>query len=475
MSLLQKLAAPLVALALAAPSVMGEPVEITVDAEQRFQTIEGWGTCLIAWRPEWRERYRTAEFEKLYVEEMGANILRVNLWGGVHDKAVESPGEIKHADFDFSVDGGRPQVFVDVGKALLARDPEMKLIGTVWSPPAWMKENGSITDDDGSGYLPSDRVDYANNEGRRHDNRVKPEHFEHFVAWLVEMVKYHYAHGAPLYAVSPSNEPQFTQGFESCVWTAKDLATVTKMLREQLDAAGYEGVKIFGPETMTGFNRPGANFEFVEEFGRVADSFDAWATHGYTNGVDGDVSANSSAEFWKLIEKSGKPYWVTEGGTGGHDWPQPLGGAAAMMHNALVHGHASAVVPWQICESQPNEHGLMVGLEIGKKADAARHYWRYIRPGAVRIAATPSESDGVAASAFVHEANGTLTLVLLNTAEEEREVSLSMSGLNVASLVPTVTDADRSFAGGEAIGVEHESVTLSLPAESITTLVGEAQ
>jgi hypothetical protein len=32
---------------------------------------------------------------------------------------------------------------------------------------------------------------------------------------------------------------------------------------------------------------------------------------------------------------------MTEGGTGGHTWPEPLNDIGAMLHNSLVHGHAS--------------------------------------------------------------------------------------------------------------------------------------
>jgi len=42
--------------------------------------------------------------------------------------------------------------------------------------------------------------------------------------------------GVPFFAVSPGNEVQFTQSFESCVWDGKDFAAVVVRLRELLDA-----------------------------------------------------------------------------------------------------------------------------------------------------------------------------------------------------------------------------------------------
>jgi O-glycosyl hydrolase len=467
--MMRLLVAIVVGLAAASPAA-AEPVRIEVDPDERFQTIDGWGTCLVAWVPAMRDYYRTDAFTRLYVDEMGANMLRINLWGGVHDTPVDTPEEIRHEDFDFSVSGGRPQIFIDVGKKLLGREPEMKFIGSVWSPPAWMKLNRAITDDR-SGAIVADAYEKGD---RTFDNRVDPRYFEHFAQWVVEMVKYHDAAGTPLYAVSPSNEPMFTQSFESCVWTADDLATVTSMIRKRLDEQGYEGVKIFAPETMTGHNFAHGNPPYIKALstGDAGQAHDIWATHGYTDGVDADVSANSSADFWQLIKDSGKPYWVTEGGTGGHDWPEPLQGAAAMMHNALVHGHASAIVPWQIVGQNPSTHSLTLMDGVNKKGDAARHYWRFVRPGAVRIAATPSESHGVAVSAFVHDEDDLLTLVLLNTADEDREVSLALGDLSLRVLEATRTDADNKFDVVGEEPVTDGKVMLTLPAESITTLQG---
>ena len=74
--------------------------EVMVDGAQRYQTIEGFGTCLIAWVSRFRELYRTEEFQRIYVEGVGCNMLRVNMWGPTFEKQTEDWKQISCEDFD---------------------------------------------------------------------------------------------------------------------------------------------------------------------------------------------------------------------------------------------------------------------------------------------------------------------------------------------------------------------------------------
>lgn len=360
-------------------------VDVTVNGAQRYQTIEGFGTCLIAWVERFRELYRTEEFQKIYVEGVGCNILRVNMWGPTFEKPTEDYRQIRCEDFNMNSDGGRPRIFVDFGKGIRKIDPAIKIIGTVWSPPSWMKVSKSITDKK-SGAIRAGGYGDIN-------NRVDPKYFRHFCKWMVEYVKLHDKQGVPFYAVSVGNEVQFTQSFESCVWDGKDYVTIIIMLREMLDAEGYGHVKIFGPETMTSHMYEGGTGSYVKaimENPKALESLDVFATHGYEDGVKAEMSATSSGRFWDMIKEMHKPFWITEGGTAGHDWPEPIqNGIGNALHNALVAGNCSAFVPWQITEGRKSTHGIMVMSTFTPKTYTAMHYSKFIRPGARRVDAEP--------------------------------------------------------------------------------------
>ncbi len=331
--------AGVVILAVAIPSVV-RAAEIAVDAGTRFQTIEGFGTCLISWDGRMAAYYKTEAAQQAFADDLRLNILRCNLWG---DGTIgERPAdEISAQGPAFAGRDRRTPVFLSFAKEVKKRNPQAKVIGTVWSPPAWMKENNAIVDEF------SAAIDGATYDSRRGEirNRVKKECYPHFARWLVEMVKYYDAHGVPLYAVSCANEPQFTQTFESCVWTAEDLATITGMVATLLDEEGLTQVKLFAPETMTSFNWVGGpNRNYIRRLCEVPAAFEKliFATHGYADGFTADVSKNSSAQFWELIRDKGKPYWMTEGGTGGHDWPAPVAPKGSQRPSTM---HSSPATP----------------------------------------------------------------------------------------------------------------------------------
>jgi len=443
--------------------------DVTVDGARRYQTIEGFGTCLIAWSGRFRELYRTEEFQKIYVEGVGFNMLRVNMWGPTFEKPTEDFSQIRCDDFDMEADGGRPQIFVDFGRGILKLDPKIKIIGTVWSPPSWMKINKSITDKKSGAIRAGDYGEFT--------NRVDPKFFRHFCKWMVKYVKLHDKLGVPFYAVSPGNEVQFTQTFESCVWDGRDYANILIMLREMLNAEGYGHVKIFGPETMTSHLYEGGTGSYVKAIkdnpGALA-ALDVFATHGYEDGVKAEMSATSSRQFWDLIKQTGKPFWITEGGTGGHDWPEPIQkGIGNALHNALAAGDCSAFVPWQITESRKSTHGIMLMSEYTPKTYTAMHYSRFIRSGAVRIDARPGFGD-VQVSAFLHEGSRELAIIAINPTGQEQLLNLTFSNLKVpVSLKAYRTSASENLQEAGEVTVNNNKAAFRMMSQSIVTLSGK--
>jgi O-glycosyl hydrolase len=459
----------LLLLSIFAPIVPATSVDVKVNGAIQYQTIEGFGTCLIAWSERFRQLYRTEEFQRIYAEGIGCNMLRVNMWGPTFEKPTEDWRQIRCEDFDMDANGGRPRIFVDFGRGILKINPEIKIIGTVWSPPAWMKMNKSITDKRSNAIR-------AGGYGKI-NNRVNPKYFKHFCKWMAEYVKLHDKLGVPFYAVSPGNEVQFTQSFESCVWDGKDYVTILVMLREALDAEGYEYVKIFGPETMTSHMYEGGTGSYVtaiKENPKALAALDAFATHGYEDGVKAEMSATSSGRFWEIIKDTGKPFWITEGGTGGHDWPDPIHkGIGNALHNALVAGNCSAFVPWQITERSRNTHGIMVMNTYTPKTYTAMHYSKFIPSGARRIDAQPG-FDVVQVGAFFHEKTGNLTIVAINPTNEKQTLNLTFNNLTgLTSLKVHRTSASENLLEVGEINVNNNKAAFQMTTQSIVTFSGQ--
>lgn len=449
------------------PSVFAQDDAITIeiDSKTTYQAIEGFGTCLISWGPFPGEVYTPEFVRDFYLGEVGLNIVRESLNGFLHPE-VEDPREISADRIELD-NGG--QIFANFSKEAKKADSSVRIIGSVWSPPKWMKLNRA----DGN-QLPGNKNEaILATDYRGSKNRVDPEKYEHFVAWLVAVAEWHKREGIALYAVSPTNEPRFSQWYGSCVWTAEDLAKVTSMLGEALEEAGLGDILIFAPEDMTGHLYQGGTSTMVEVLmtGPSAEHIDRLATHGYTDGVVADVSEESSAKLWELIEKYDKPYWMTEGGTKGHDWPEPVkSGVAQAIHNSLVGGNASAFVPWQISEKEKSTHGLAVRNTATKKTYATMHFSRTIPVGSQRIQAEPGFGT-VQASAYRHPETGALSIVMINPQAEEQKVVLKLRGLDyVQGLTPYRTTAEEDFKEFPAASVQGGEFPVMMPPESIVSL-----
>lgn len=461
--------APLFISGIIVPAACAFAMDVTVDSAQRYQTVEGFGTCLIAWVDRFRTLYRTEDFQKIYVAGVGCNMLRVNMWGPTYERPTEDWTRIRCEDFDMAADGGRPQIFVDFGQGILKIDPGIKVIGTVWSPPTWMKMNKSITDKKSGAIRAGGYGDFS--------NRVDPKYFKHFCKWMAEYVKLHDKQGVPFYAVSAGNEVQFTQSFESCVWDGKDYVTIIPMLREMLNEQGYSHVKIFGPETMTSHMYQGGTGSYVKAImdnPKALAALDVFATHGYEDGIKAEMSATSSGKFWDLIKDTGKPFWITEGGTGGHDWPNPIqSGIGNALHNALVAGNCSAFVPWQITERSKSTHGIMLMSTYTAKTYTAMHYSRFIRPGAQRIDAQPG-FGAVQVGAFLHGKNADLTIVAINPTKQEQSLNLTFENLKgLVSLKAYRTSASENLQEVGEVAVDDNKAAFRMTPQSIVTLSGK--
>lgn len=447
-----------------------EPQEVTIDAAKRYQMIEGFGTSLRTWEEKYRSLYGGREFQRAYAEEAGCAMLRVSLDGSVPSEPIEDWREISHRDFDAPGPGSRTRLLTEFARGVRRFNPDLRVIGTVWSPPAWMKFNDAMTDERSAAIQGNDYKDVR--------NRVRPKYYRHFAQWVAEMAKLYRAEGVPLYAVSPGNEVMFTQKFESCVWSAEDYAKIVGMLGRTLEREGLEEVKVFGPETMTGHNWSLANPIYVKKLmgdPEAAEQLDLFATHGYPHGFEADPAGGNAKPFWKLIRRYERPYWITEGGTRGHDWPEPLTGIAAQIHNSLVRGGVSAFLAWQITDQEKSSAALMVMDRPTRKTNAAQHYFRLVRPGAVRIAAQPAYGR-VMASAYRHPEAGTLTAVLINPGDQAQSVRLRfVRPPDFDRMALWRTSSEEGFKRLGHVPLRGSVLALEMPRRSMVSLQGSTR
>ena len=211
--------------------------------------------------------------------------------------------------------------------------------------------------------------------------------------------------------------------------------------------------------------------------GRMINNIGPTMADPETRDFPGHFATHRQEEFagvrkWHEATKQyNRQTWMTK--TSGHDqtWPGALK-MANDMHDYLVGGNMSAWFYWQIAEPH-SVFALMDSTRTSPKYFAAKQFYRYVRPGAVRVESESTNPD-VRTSAFRHRGDGTLTMVLINRGNAVQTMQVAIDGKNQ----PTTYQIFQSSETEECAPVGTFSLnesTLSLPPRSIVTLVGQSK
>jgi glucosylceramidase len=110
-----------------------------------------------------------------------------------------------------------------IKQAIAASGGHLYLYVSPWSPPAWMKDNNSVT---GGG-------------------KLKHEFDQAWANFYIKFIRTYEAKGIPVWGLSVQNEPMARQRWESCIYTAEDERDFIKnYLGPTLEKAGMSGKKL---------------------------------------------------------------------------------------------------------------------------------------------------------------------------------------------------------------------------------------
>jgi O-glycosyl hydrolase len=303
------------------------------------------------------------------------------------------------------------------------------------------------------------------------DNKLEPFYYEEYAEHLSALIKaVHFETGIELYAVSLQNEPQFNEPYASCMVQPNEMRDLIKIVGPRFEREGIQ-TKIYWAEALPeqgsiqAYITAVKNDPVARKYGNIV------AIHNYD--ADGINVGGAGAEEWGRIfhwAQSGEPKcptWMTE--TSGHanSWDGAMT-LAGNIYNALVYGNASAWVFWSFTVSKDSEvFGLVVDNEPTSRYYVSKQYYRFILPGAVRVAAASSDAE-VPCAAFKDKTAGSLSVVLIN--KDGVPKAMRVSGPGCPAFFETFTTADRrNCEPGQS--VTGDGLVL-LPPSSVTTLVG---
>jgi len=191
----------------------GERPAIVVDDRQAMQTMDGFGFALtggsaqllMQMTPGKRNALLQEIFgsgEKAAGNAIGVSYLRVSIGSSDMNDHVFTYDDLPDGDTDadlrhFSLGEDLKDV-VPVLQAILKIDPSIKILGTPWSAPSWMKTNG-----------------------KPKGGNLKPELYPVYAHYLARYVQEMGRKGIRIDAITPQNEPLNPNNTPSMVMTAE--------------------------------------------------------------------------------------------------------------------------------------------------------------------------------------------------------------------------------------------------------------
>lgn len=168
---------------------------IEIDTTKQFQTIDGFGYTLTSGSASvintLNASGKAALLKELFSNDataIGVSYLRISIGASDLSASVYTYDDMPAGQTDptlanFSLDSDRNHV-IPLLKEILAINPAIKILATPWSPPVWMKDNGSSK---GGSLLP----------------QYYPVYAQYFVKYIQQMKN----EGITIDAITPQNEP----------------------------------------------------------------------------------------------------------------------------------------------------------------------------------------------------------------------------------------------------------------------------
>ncbi len=393
----------------------------TIDANTKYQTIRGFGAASV-----WIGGKITAALaDKFWLDDtvnghVGFTLLRTRIipTGDGTQAAETNPMSLA-----------------------LARNANILIWSTAWTPPVAYKDNGAIAGGNFNA-TPANQTAYA--------------------TWLVNYVKAIKSQkGIDLYAVSPQNEPDLATSYDSCVWTpAQFQVFIRDYMGPAFKSAGLT-TKILMPE----HSKDNLTMSDATMNDAVAKPFvGIIGGHLYGGGPNALPASYGSVENW---ETEYSDYATND--------PSMTSGLtyAINVHKCLVNASMNAYHFWWLINNNTDNEGLCdTNGNPCKRLYTIGNYSKFIRPGYVRIGATVNPSTNVTCSAYISTSANKYVIIAINQNSSAQSTTFSLNGINSTTAVPWITDASNDLVQQSAVSISGNSFTFSLPASSVMSFVG---
>lgn len=447
----------------------------TVSPEHVRQHWDGWGVSLCWWAAQcgkWDDR-KIDEIVSWLVSPDGLNYshFRYNIGGGedpgnrhctLHHMAKGKGLRAEMEGFkDFSGDRyhwERDSAQRKIMLKIREKRPDAVFEAFSNSCPYYMTVSGCV----------------AGNADGGKDN-LRPECYEEFAHYLVDVCKhYKEAYGIEFKTLEPFNEPLTSYWYqggsqEGCHFDTQSQIQFLRVLSPILQRSGLSTIISASDETSLAHSLQA--FEAYRDAG-VLPLVGQWNTHTYEGDNEQRIRLSG------LVKEAGKPFWMSETGSGGKGIEGNLRMAQRLLDD-VRNLRPEAWFDWQYMEEKSDQWCTIRGNFQEQTCEKVKNYYvrqqcsRFIRRGYDIV-----ESESPQSLAAVNATRDTLVLVLLNegdstvhTVEFASEAAKRPAVRLRGSKVYRTSASENLAQADEELSMKGNRLNIPLPAKSITTLV----
>ncbi|MEM7680496.1 MAG: glycoside hydrolase family 30 beta sandwich domain-containing protein [Planctomycetota bacterium] len=425
-------------------------LKINVDPATTYQTMTGFGASMSessAWLI--TERMNQAQRDALMTDlfdadqGIGINYLRVPM--GASDFALspytynDQPGnqpDIDQSDFSLARDDA---YVVPALQAATAVNPDLLLMGTPWSPPAWMKDSGQLN-----------------------GGTLLPQYYDSYAQYFVKFVEGYEARGLNVHAITTQNEPLFEPSNypSSGMSSAQQAAFIGDALGPAFDAAGIDTKIIAFDHNWIDWQYPVDVLNDPE-----ANQYTAGAAfHGYAGNVDQQSlfrNAHPDREV-HYTEITGGDFAPNFGDNLLYSFTESIIGA--------TRNWATTSLYWNVALNEDGGPRLFPGSDccrgmvtidddtglvtFNEEYYAYAHASKFVQRGAVRIAS--DSFDNVFESVAFENPDGSRVLIGVNLGGVGRNIDVVVDGESFTYFVPARSGVTFTWPGA-VIAIEGDA------------------
>lgn len=416
----------------------GRGTAIVIDENQPLQTIDGFGFALTGGSAELMMKMSATERSKLIHElfktdenNVGISYIRLSIGASDLNSFVFSYNDLADGETDFPL--AKFNLFQDykdvipVMKEILAINPAIKILGSPWSAPKWMKTNGQVK-----------------------GGSLKPDCYEVYARYLVKYIQEMKKVGITIDAITVQNEPLNTNNTPSMQWLPNEQKDFIKnnlgpefhkanimakiiLFDHNLDRIDYPLTTLRDPEVAkyvdgSGFHHYGGDFSAMTTLHTAFPDKHLYFTEQMVVEKPGSPTIDIAAQVKRLI----------------------IGASRNWSRNVILWNLAADPLNdphtdnggCSMCQGAVTLDGDKVSRNIAYYTIA--HASRFVRPGSVRISST-AKGDKAVALTDDEERKGSVRVTVIENADVLPNVAFRTPQGKIVMIVANDTYSVNSF------------------------------